>query len=149
MVPVIILNLQPVAVIDYERFNALGNRTQMTGDWLAHCAACPVPEIDNAFNRARIDFHQVTGVLSPDTEFWWEIEDWIEAARTAVALDKLVEQKDLGSMAYYYMGTGIDEQEDLIDLCHPWQLAANGPCIPIAGEYEVKNAQILTSPAEI
>ena len=35
----------------------------MTGEWLAYCAACPVPEIANVFNRARIPFHQVTGML--------------------------------------------------------------------------------------
>ena len=38
----------------------------MTGEWLAHCAACPVPEIANVFNRARIPFHQVTGMLDDD-----------------------------------------------------------------------------------
>lgn len=227
-VPVIILNLQPAAAIDYERFNKLGDRTKMTGDWLAHCAACPVPEIANAFNRARIDFHQVTGVLSPESEVWQEIEDWIEAARvahtmahnrmglmghyyngmldiytdttrqlayfgghieiveveelaalrravteeetaakiaefeqtfdiqpdcpeaeikraarTAVALDKLVAQKDLGSMAYYYMGTGVDEQEDVMTsvILGNSLLTARG--IPVAGEYEVKNAQAM------
>src|ERR1700761_5229663 len=31
-VPVIFLNLQPAPAIDYERFNAMGNRTDMTGD---------------------------------------------------------------------------------------------------------------------
>ena len=55
-VPVIILNLQPGAAIDYTSFNKMGDRTKMTGEWLAYCAACPVPEIANAFNRARIAF---------------------------------------------------------------------------------------------
>ncbi|MDE1938472.1 MAG: arabinose isomerase, partial [Alphaproteobacteria bacterium] len=62
-VPVIVLNLQPEAAIDYTRFNALGDRTQMTGEWLAYCASCPVPEVANVFARASIPFHQVTGVL--------------------------------------------------------------------------------------
>src|ERR1019366_8201730 len=62
-VPVIILNLAPTAAIDYEQFNKIGDRTAMTGDWLAHCAACPLTEIANVFSRARIDFHQVTGML--------------------------------------------------------------------------------------
>src|SRR5262245_19040314 len=62
-VPVIILNLQPSPAIDYASFNKLGDRTKMTGEWLAHCAACPVPEIANVFNRAKITFHQVTGML--------------------------------------------------------------------------------------
>ena len=38
--PVICLNLQPTARINYER--------STTGEWLAHCGACPVPEIANA-----------------------------------------------------------------------------------------------------
>lgn len=52
--PVIVLNLQPVKAIDYARFNALGSRTKMTGEWLAHCQACSVPEIASVFNRAQI-----------------------------------------------------------------------------------------------
>ena len=67
-VPVIILNLQPAAAIDYAAFNKMGDRTGMTGEWLAHCAACPVPEIANVFNRARIRFHQVTGMLHDDPD---------------------------------------------------------------------------------
>src|SRR5512133_607685 len=39
-VPVIVLNLQPAAAIDYASFNQLGDRTKMTGEWLAHCASC-------------------------------------------------------------------------------------------------------------
>src|SRR5271163_3936178 len=50
-VPVVILNLAPEAAIDYAKFNRMGDRTAMTGDWLAFCAACPVPEIANVFRR--------------------------------------------------------------------------------------------------
>src|SRR6478609_5516541 len=50
-VPVIVLNLQPAAAIDYASFNQLGDRTRMTAEWLAFCAACPVPEIANVFRR--------------------------------------------------------------------------------------------------
>lgn len=227
-VPVIILNLQPTAALDYSTFNALSDRTKMTGEWLAHCAACPVPEIANAFNRARIDFHQVTGVLSDDSPVWGEIEAWIEAARvshamshnrlglmghyyngmldiytdvtrqlayfgghieileveelaalrrgvteaeifdklsefrqyfdiqsdcsevelkrsasTSVALDKLVEIKDLGSLTYYHMGSGNAENEDVMSsvILGTSLLTARG--VPVAGEYEVKNAQAM------
>src|SRR5246127_5262239 len=65
-VPVIILNLSPAPAIDYENFNRMKDRTAMTGEWLAYCAACPVPEIANVFSRARIDFHQITGMLHDD-----------------------------------------------------------------------------------
>src|SRR6185312_16630375 len=50
-VPVIILNLSPEASINYEQFNKMNDRTQMTGEWLAYCSACPVPEIANVFKR--------------------------------------------------------------------------------------------------
>ena len=79
-VPVIVLNLQPEAAIDYEAFNRLEDRTAMTGQWLAYCSACPVPEIANVLQRARIPFHQVTGVLD-EAATWQEIEEWLAAAR--------------------------------------------------------------------
>ena len=44
----------------------MSDRTTMTGEWLAHCGACPVPEIANVFRRAGVDFHQVTGMLDND-----------------------------------------------------------------------------------
>ena len=39
-------------------------------------------------------------------------EELRRAARTSVALDRLVERHDLGSLAYYYMGTGNPANED-------------------------------------
>jgi L-arabinose isomerase len=227
-VPVIILNLSPEAAIDYANFNKMGDRTAMTGEWLAHCGACPVPEIANVFNRSRIKFHQITGQLHHDPECWNEIDAWIDAARvadvmfhnrlglmghyyggmldiysdttlqcstfgghleiieveelaalraevtaseiaarvadfselfevqadcsqaeleraarTSVALDQLVKKHDLGSMAYYHMGTGSVENEDAISsiILGNSLLTARG--IPVAGEYEVKNAQAM------
>src|SRR6266704_3727934 len=50
-VPVIILNLSPEPSIQYEFFNSMRDRTQMTGEWLAHCSSCSVPEIAHVFNR--------------------------------------------------------------------------------------------------
>jgi L-arabinose isomerase len=227
-VPVIILNLQPEAAIDYARFNRLGDRTRMTGDWLAYCSACPVPEIANVFTRAGIAFHQVTGVLHGDPHVWEEVNGWIDAARvahtlshnrlglmgryyngmldiytdltlqatafgghieiveldelaalrqdlteaaiqdrvalfqtefevqpdcdpaelaraarTSLALDRLAEQHDLGSLAYYAESTPGSENEDVITsiILGSSLLTARG--IPVAGEYEVKNAQAM------
>ncbi|MCP5526481.1 MAG: arabinose isomerase [Verrucomicrobiales bacterium] len=227
-VPVIILNLQPAAAIDYATFNRLGDRTKMTGEWLAHCAACPVPEIANVFNRARIPFHQVTGMIDDDPQCWREVDAWVEAARvahvmehnrlgvmghyycgmldiysdltqqcayfgghvelievdelaalrtavtqaqitervkhfrqvfdvqsdcpkeelaraarTSVALDRLVEEHDLGSMAYYYMGTGNPANEDAISSIILGTSLLTGRGIPVAGELEIKNAQAM------
>lgn len=227
-VPVIILNLSPEAAIDYAWFNKLGDRTKMTGEWLAHCAACPVPEIANVFNRARIPFHQITGMLENDPQCWREVAEWVEAARvahamehnrmgvmghyyggmldiysdltqqcagfgghveivevdelaalraevsdadirarvahfgeafdvqpdcppaeleraarTSVALDRLVEQRQLGSLAYYYTGTGNPANEDAISsiILGTSLLTARG--VPVAGEMEIKNVQAM------
>jgi L-arabinose isomerase len=227
-VPVIILNLSPEAAIDYASFNQMNDRTAMTGEWLAHCAACPVPELANVFNRSGIAFHQVTGMLNDDPVCWNEVNAWVEAARvahvmfhnrlglmghyyggmldiasdttlqcatfgghieivevdelsalrrqvaakqirdrvahfqkifdvqpdcsqteleraarTSVALDRLVKEHDLGSLAYYYMGTGNAENEDAISsiILGNSLLTARG--VPVAGEYEVKNAQAM------
>jgi L-arabinose isomerase len=227
-VPVIILNLSPEPSIDYDWFNKLGDRTRMTGEWLAHCGACPVPEIANVFNRARIPFHQITGMLDNDPACWRDVAEWVEAARvayamehnrlgvmghyycgmldiysdltqqsagfgghveivevdelaalrsevgdadirarvahfgaafdvqadcpqpeleraarTSVALDKLVERHRLGSLAYYYMGTGNPANEDAISsiILGTSLLTARG--VPVAGELEIKNAQAM------
>jgi L-arabinose isomerase len=227
-VPVILLNLQPSAAVDYQRFNAMGDRTRMTGEWLAHCSACPVPEIANVFQRARIPLHQVTGMLDDDPECWREVGDWVEAARvvhamehnrlgvmghyyggmldiysdltqhcasfgghiemievdalaalrakvrigevrsrvaefrkvfdvqedcpqseleraarTSVALDRLVERHALGSLAYYYMGTGNPENEDAISSIILGTSLLTGRGIPVAGELEIKNVQAM------
>jgi L-arabinose isomerase len=109
-VPVVVLNLQPEAAIDYEAFNRLEERTAMTGEWLAFCSACPVPEIANLFARARIPFHQVTGVRS-DAGTWREIEEWLAAARVKAALA----EARLGLMGHYYSGM-LDIMTDVTQL---------------------------------
>ncbi|MBV8375936.1 MAG: arabinose isomerase [Verrucomicrobia bacterium] len=227
-VPVIILNLQPDAAIDYDRFNRMKDRTAMTAEWLAYCAACPVPEIANVFGRTGIAFYQVTGILEEDPECWREVDEWIEAAqvasvmehnrlgvmghyyggmldiysdltkqcacfgghveilevdqlaalrrnvspaamaervelfrqtfdvqpdcpeteletaaRTSIALDRLVEKYGLGSLAYYYLGAGSVENEETIRsiILGNSLLTARG--VPAAGEMEIKNVQAM------
>jgi L-arabinose isomerase len=227
-VPVVVLNLAPEPAMDYAKFNRLKDRTAMTGEWLKNCSACAVPEIANVFNRARIPFHQITGLLHDDPVCWDEVDAWIEAARvarvmshnrlglmghyyggmldiysdntlqcatfgghieilevdelatlrrdatvrqikdrvrhfrevfdvqpdcspselaraakTSVALDRLVKEHDLGSLAYYYAGQGNGENEDTISsiILGNSLLTARG--VPVAGEYEVKNAQAM------
>jgi L-arabinose isomerase len=224
-VPVILLNLQPSAAIDYATFNRMGSREAMTGEWLAYCSACPVPEIANVLKRLGIAFHQVTGMLRDDVECWSQVEEWLRAAevahllshsrlglmghyyggmldiatdltqvsgrfgihiemlevdelsalrrmsseaeveekvhvledffeigaecssievkraaRTAVALDKLVAEKNLDLMAYFYSGTGMAENEDTMTSIILGTSLLTGKGIPVAGEYEVKNA---------
>lgn len=88
--PVVFLNLQPTDRINYVKAT--------TGEWLAHCGACPVPEIANALNRANIPFRVINGLLGLDftpeisttnektnhlpeaKKAWGEITEWIKAA---------------------------------------------------------------------
>ncbi|RZK81878.1 MAG: arabinose isomerase [Pedobacter sp.] len=227
-VPVIVLNLSPEVAIDYQNFNRMENRTRMTGEWLANCSSCAVPEIANVFKRSGIPFYQVTGTLHDDPLAWDEIAEWVSAAqvakvmehnrlgvmgnyyggmldiytnltlqlstfgghieilevdelsalketitsieidekikvfnevfeiqedcsdtelirsaRTAAALDKIAMKYKLGSIAYYHKGTGNPANEDTISsiILGNSLLTASG--IPVAGEYEIKNAQAM------
>ena len=72
-VPVVVLNLQPSPRLDYDSCD--------TGEWLANCSACCVPEIANAFARARVPFHVISGMLRGDAEAGREIDAWRAAAR--------------------------------------------------------------------
>lgn len=86
----VVLNLQPTARINYKETT--------TGEWLAHCGACPTPEIANAFNRCGIKYRVINGLLGlKDTpaismtdevtahrpeaiRAWKEIGEWVQAA---------------------------------------------------------------------
>lgn len=107
-VPIVLLNLQPTAAIDYEAFNRMEDRTAMTGEWLAYCSACPVPEIANVLTRLSIPFQQVTGLLHDDPHCWHEIDDWLKAAEVVYALS----HSTLGLMGHYYSGM-LDIATDL------------------------------------
>ncbi|MCL1815221.1 MAG: L-fucose/L-arabinose isomerase family protein [Treponema sp.] len=98
-VPVIVLNLQPAAAIDYDAFNKMEGRGKMTGEWLAHCQACSVPEIANVFNNAGLQYDIVTGWID-DKEAWNEIEDWCTAIRTRAEL----RDTRIGILGHYYCG---------------------------------------------
>lgn len=77
-VPVLVLNLQPCDALDYDHTD--------TGEWLANCSTCCVPEISNAFTRARVKFWVVSGMLRDDPIAWGEIDQWCRAATVAGAL---------------------------------------------------------------
>jgi L-arabinose isomerase len=90
--PVLVLNLQPSAALDYE--------TADTAEWLANCSVCCVPEIANAFARGHIDFQVVSGQLHEDAAAWREIEDWCRAAAVARA----VRECRIGFLGHTYPG---------------------------------------------
>lgn len=90
--PVLILNLQPVEALDYD--------TCDTGEWLANCSTCCVPEIANTFARARVQFRVVSGTLRDDPVAWDEIDGWCRAARVARAL----RSSRIGFLGHTYPG---------------------------------------------
>jgi L-arabinose isomerase len=98
-VPIVVLNIQPVAAIDYEAFNSLGDRGLMTGEWLAHCQACCVPEVANVFNRAGIEYHLLTGYLG-DAGTEKRLREWVDAAGAV----KTMRTNRLGVLGHYYAG---------------------------------------------
>jgi len=106
-VPVVVLNLQPVPQLDYEKFNALGDRGLMTGIWLEHCQACSAPEIACVFNRAGIAYHLVTGHLQ-DEAAWKEIRDWADAAKVMIGM----RENRVGVLGHYYCGM-LDVYSDM------------------------------------
>ncbi|MGH2945606.1 MAG: L-arabinose isomerase family protein [Solirubrobacteraceae bacterium] len=77
-VPVVLLGLQPAGTLDYERTD--------TGEWLANCASCCVPEIAGACTRAGIEYDTVAGTIDGDERAWARIAAWVRAAGAARAL---------------------------------------------------------------
>lgn len=90
--PVILLNLQPTASLDYEGMT--------TEEWLANCSACCVPELGGALTRAGISYKVVSGVLENDGRAWDEIEEWCRAAGAAQA----VRRARFGFLGHTYPG---------------------------------------------
>src|SRR5664279_1375236 len=90
--PVVILNLQPARSLDYA--------SMTTGEWLANCSACCVPELAGAFTRARIPYHTVTGTLLADDPAWESLHAWIAAAGAVRA----VQRARFGFLGHNYPG---------------------------------------------
>lgn len=107
-VPILLLNLQPSAALNYDALRVLGDRTAVTKEWLAYCGSCPIPEITNVLRRLDIQFNQVTGMLEHDPLAWLEIQDWLQAASVA----KHLRHSRLGLMGQYYGGM-LDVSTDL------------------------------------
>ncbi|HPS15008.1 MAG TPA: L-fucose/L-arabinose isomerase family protein [Spirochaetales bacterium] len=97
--PIVILNLQPGPTLDYQAFNALGDRGVMTGEWLANCQACSVPEIASVLNIAGIKYDIVSGWLE-DGEAWARIAEWVQA----LAAKEVIKNARIGILGHYYAG---------------------------------------------
>ena len=93
---------------------------------------------ESAFANRVSEFHQLFDIQADCSDY--ELE---RAAKTSLALDKLVEKYDLGALAYYYKGTGISENEDTMSSIILGTSLLTARNIPVAGEYEIKNAQAM------
>jgi L-arabinose isomerase len=91
-VPAVLLGLQPARTLDYPEVD--------TGEWLANCAACCVPEIAGALTRARIPYDTVAGTIDDDPRAWEKIGAWVRAAGVARSLRRA----RLGFMGHTYAG---------------------------------------------
>ncbi len=67
-------------------------------------------------------------------------EELRRAARTSVALDAFVARHALDALAYYYKGSGNAANEDTMSSIILGTSLLTARHIPVAGEYEVKNA---------
>lgn len=97
--PVLLINLQPTAKMDHATFD--------TGQWLAYCGACPLPEMANAFARSGVPFRSVSGYLD-DERAWAKIGRWVQAAGVRGAL----RHGRHGLMGHLYPGM-LDVSADL------------------------------------
>ena len=97
--PVLVINLQPTEKMDHASFG--------TGEWLAYCGQCAVPEVANVFRRAGIEFRTVTGWLREDRA-WERITQWVNAASVRATL----RNARAGLMGHLYPGM-LDVSTDL------------------------------------
>jgi L-arabinose isomerase len=97
--PVLLINLQPTQSMNHATFD--------TGQWLAYCGACPLPEMANTFLRAGIPFRSVSGYID-DERAWTKIERWIRAAGVRGTL----RNSRHGLMGHLYPGM-LDVSTDL------------------------------------
>ncbi len=89
--PLLLVNLQPTEAMDHAHFG--------TGEWLAYCGCCPLPEVANVFERCGVPFRSVSGYLA-DERAWERIGQWVSAA----AVRKALRDGRHGLMGHLYPG---------------------------------------------
>ena len=93
-------------------------------------------EVDEvALNDRVAEFH-----LQFDVQQDCSHAELVRAARTSVALDRMAAAHDLQALAYYYQGSGNTANEDTMSSIILGNSLLTSRHIPVAGEYEVKNA---------
>lgn len=97
--PVLCLDMQPSEKMDHPTFG--------TGEWLAYCGQCSIPEIANVFRRSGIDFRSVSGHLHHERA-WERVSRWIHAADVRARL----RNGRHGLMGHLYPGM-LDVSTDL------------------------------------
>ena len=93
---------------------------------------------ESAIANQVAEFHQLFDIQADCSN-----DELVRAAKTSLALAQLVEKYNLGSLAYYYKGTGISENEDTMSSIILGTSLLTAQHIPVAGEYEIKNAQAM------
>jgi L-arabinose isomerase len=116
---------------------------QVSGRFGIHIEMLEVDEL-SAIRRSVTD-QQIAEKIASFRKFFTVEDDCSEeelrrAARTSVALDRLIESHNLNLLAYYYKGTGVPENEDTMSSIILGTSMLTGSHVPVAGEYEIKNA---------
>lgn len=116
--PIVILNLQPCARINYQETS--------TQEWLSQDSACSIPEFCNVFRRAGLKYNIVSGTLgmaedvvssvtdcntkdmAESQKAWQEIREYISAAMVI----RNLRQSSFGLLGNFYCGM-LDMYTDL------------------------------------
>jgi L-arabinose isomerase len=94
-------------------------------------------EVEDKIKIIREEFDMPEPVSDPVTKKLTEA-DLYQAAKNAVALDKLVEQYQLTGLAYYYEGEDNSIQQKVATTFIVGNSILNAQGIPMCGEYDVK-----------
>ncbi|MCB0732125.1 MAG: L-fucose/L-arabinose isomerase family protein [Ignavibacteriae bacterium] len=116
--------------------------TQLSVTFGSHFEILEMSSLNKYFNEAtdsqildKINQFQNAFIVDPNCSEY----ELSRAAKSSIALDAIVNNKNLGCIAYHYEGSDDKEYENIITSVIPGNtlLTMNG--VPVAGEYEIKN----------